>query len=151
MYQSPLNQKSRGVPQAVLITKSVDETIDTDTIMGSDAELQFVPGINSVHVIELTLMVISPAAADIKVGWSVPSGATVQWGASSEVFGPLLTAGTPELPTDGTNQLIMVYAVVRMGSTAGVVAFQWAQSTSNGGDTKVLKNSTLKAWKVLDN
>jgi hypothetical protein len=112
---------------------------------------------NDVWFVEVFLRIISSATADMKFGWTVPAGTTMDWGELSilDSFGPastppaILTAAQV-LAIGSTNVNHVAYLVgwVFVGGTAGTVQLQWAQNTQTVVDTKVLANSFLLARKL---
>jgi len=133
------------------IVKATDETIDTDTTLSDDAELLFTPTINKVYHFELRLYIQSATAADFKVGWSVPSGATVL-GLEADIWRNDILQNADDqtvafaVATDGNLEMMLLCGKILMSSTSGSAAVQWAQNVSNGGNTTVLAGSTLLVY-----
>ena len=103
---------------------------------------------NTNYIIFGVIYLTSNATADFKFAFSVPTGTTGDQGASG-----LSTTVTQATSTIGnvvpvavsnTNRLaVWVYASILVGSTAGTLNFQWAQNTSDVGNTVVLAGSSL--------
>jgi hypothetical protein len=98
---------------------------------------------------------------DFKAGWSAPTGATAQWGGSIGQpsagvagFGVPATSGTPTLlnaiggtqavATNAGTTGVYLIGIFFDGGTAGNIVLQWAQNTSDAGNLKLLKGSTLQ-------
>ncbi len=103
--------------------------------------------------------------ADVQVGWTVPTGGAMQWGAfggtGNTVAGYSVTASTSSplaiLSASGALASGMVAGSVGLaiagfytgdGSHAGTVTLTWAQNTSNAATLLIAKNSTLVLWRI---
>jgi len=132
------------------VVKSVDETIDTSTTFQDDDELFVALTANLNYAWQLWLFVTSGAVPDIKTAWTLPAGATGQhssanWGSSGGSATANMTASDP-LATGGGVQWVPFTGRVIMAGTAGNMQLQWAQNTSDAGDTTVLAGSVLVVW-----
>jgi hypothetical protein len=97
-------------------------------------------------------------SSDLKLGWSLPSGASMGYSlygnttSGSATDGPWYTASsTPALGTNGTGTNLggVAQGTVATGSTAGTMQLTWAKnSTSDSTLTTVLAASILLAWQV---
>lgn len=140
------------------VVKAADETRTATTTLADDAELVMPFRAYDVVEFEALLFVSSPPTADFKIGVTFPSGTTGQWGietgldsAATGIVGSMknfvvaaLTDSTT-LGGTGNRQLISVRGVVTLSATDGPIRLQWAQGTSDGGNTIVRANSILKA------
>jgi hypothetical protein len=89
--------------------------------------------------------------SDLKVGWSLPTGASVKWANLAGVGGAVTTGSVQAVATSsialasgaGEFFLVLIGAVL-VGGTAGTAQFQWAQNTATVEDTKLLTGSYLK-------
>lgn len=137
-----------------VVRKTADETIVSSTVLQDDDHLVLAIGANEVWHIRLILLYTSPAAADIKYSWTIPVGATITWGNMHPVenaYELYDTSGTTTAgvsTSGGTRDITFADIIVINGANAGNVQFQWAQNTSNVGNTKVLANSCLIGWKI---
>lgn len=103
-------------------------------------------------------------AADIKVAFTVPAGASMRWGGhgpsttvSSNVgtgqFLCTTTSGTA-IPYGGSGvgsgntSMIIISGSVVMGGTAGNLQLQYAQNTADVSDLVVRSSSRMSVWRV---
>ncbi len=103
--------------------------------------------------------------ADVQVGWSVPTGGAMQWGALGNAtstfagYGASSTANSPLTLLTAASASSQGAAAVSWGiaycgfytgdgSHAGNVNLQWAQNTSNAATLLIAKNSTLILWRI---
>jgi len=133
------------------VVKSVDETIQSNSTLFDDAELFFTPNINKIYTLFLFLFSNSGTTPDMKIRLTVPSGATAIrtnnfW--QGDINRAMLDwTTTISLSGSATLDLFITQVgIVRMGGTAGTVNLQWAQNTSNGGDTTMYGGSLLVAY-----
>lgn len=126
--------------------KMFDESVTNSTILQDDNEL-FVPvQAGTDYWVSALIIYEGPANADggdLRIGWSVPSGSTFDWisdslgsNASStvEVISRTLqnAASNPAPGTVGigTNIACVPKGVLRVGASAGMFRFRWAQNTA---------------------
>lgn len=149
----------RASPGLVVVRRSSDSAArnsgNTGTTLTDDDQLRFAIGANEVWWIQAFLLANAASTAiDFKYGWSVPVGATMTWGdftATVWVSGgvgvnPSALVGAGTALSRGTlagTSGVAAAGVVVNGATAGTVVLQWAQSTSDSGDLKVMANSLL--------
>ncbi len=103
--------------------------------------------------------------ADLQLGWSVPTGGAMQWGAmgnlgsSFAAYGATAAANSPIAVLTAASPLAQGAAAVTFGvavtgfytgdgSHAGNVNLQWAQNTSNAATLLIAKNSSLVLWRL---
>lgn len=148
----------------VRASKTGDETVTTSTTLQNDDELTVAVSASTVYEVALRLYVHGNATADIKVALTFPSGTVQGWGGLSIVAGSAgvstsadveahafttlvasptssLTFGVPD--TNGT--LIICWATVSIGATAGSITLQWAQNSSSS-TTTINAGSRLVAY-----
>lgn len=148
---------------ATVVYKSADESVTSSTTLQDDNHLSFSIGASEVWAVRFVLFVDGATAGDFKPALAGPTGATAQCGvlgvSSTEAsfdgahvhneadFG---LGGAPVLGTLGAGNSTLCYfeGVVFNSTTAGTVKLQWAQGTSSGTATKLLKGSYLTAWKI---
>ena len=132
------------------IDKSATETVNNSNTLQSDDELLFIAAANTDYLVELTLLLTTSAAQDMKWAWTLVGmtwdGQWLAGDAVSHLNG--VTSGTAtNSPTAGANAISQMFQgtfVIHGGSTGGTCNFQWAQITSGVFDTKVLKNSQMR-------
>jgi len=94
------------------------------------------------------------ATPDIKVTFTVPSGATIRWfgewfEGAYQSSGVVTASGTTVTLAITANSIGMFKfnGIVVNGSTAGDLQFQWAQNTSNSNAVTVQQRSYLMGSK----
>lgn len=97
-------------------------------------------------------------SSDLKIGWSLPSGATMGYGACGNTTGgaatdaPWYTASdTPAFGTAGSGVPVslVLSGTVANGSSAGTMQLEWAKnSTTDATVTTLLAGCVLLAWQV---
>lgn len=151
------------------IVKTADETVTGSTALQNDDELLF-PVSNSATEIwwfEALLRIIGAnVTMDMKVALTGPAGATASWGFLDHAntalpgFAPFGTTTAPfalfsiaSVQAIGTsaNNFLALHAAgwVFGGGTAGDLALQWAQNTSDAGNLTVKKGSFLRVTKLV--
>lgn len=146
---------TRGVGRDVVynIPKLDDEARVSNTTLANDKQMGFWMAANAKYRITGRIFFDTTAAADFKYAFTGPAGATLirfdrthaAAGATptdlvTDVVYPASTALTGT-GTDGGK--VKFEAIVHNGATAGLFAFQWAQNTSNAGNTTVRAGSAI--------
>ena len=143
----------------VPVVKKSSTTRTGTTVLADDPELSFPVVANGRYVFSFRVFFDTSAAGDFKCTLNGPAspvavrfmrqaiaagaaawsgvGVTTVWG------GALAVAGTGT-----TGGYIEGYGIFENGPNAGNVAFQWAQNTSDVGNTTVLRGSVLQFAKV---
>jgi hypothetical protein len=143
------------------VNKAADQTITSSIVMTNDAAL-FVPvAANSQYMVQCYLIYQAAAASLIKVGWTGPAGATMNWvtnGLSTAVTAATngviikanqVIADTPAMGAAGAGVSVVAPMVGWLTTTTGgTLQFQWAQSVSGGTGTVVKAGSRLWLRKV---
>lgn len=152
-----------GAPVEVITTvvKSADETISNSATAQNDDHLFGAVEAGAIYEVDLFLLYNSTTTADLKVGFTAPTGSTLVWhalgnqvgGSSSSSASIRIDAGalfdTRALGGTGAANLVAhLTGLLIVGATAGTFRFQWAQQTAEVSDTKVLANSFLKLRKL---
>lgn len=142
----------------LIARKTSDQTVTNSTVLVNDTALKVTLAANEVWLVSFKLWYSTPAAADMKVAFSSPSGnshflraagliqpatATLQdtyWtsanpGAES-AFGQQVVSG----------EFIVIEGITVNGANAGDLQLQWAQNTANASGTVMKTNSTV--WGV---
>jgi hypothetical protein len=144
-------------PLAVI--KGSDETVTSSTTLQNDNELFASLDANATYIFILYLAFEgnTQGSGDLKTGWTLPSGATMRFGAphinstGSTVLDTTYTESS--FPTSRTNTSTVLLGMtetgtVTVGNTAGTMQLQWAQNTSNGTGTIVHAGSMLALWRI---
>lgn len=123
------------------VVKTADETVNNSASLQDDDELKFDVGANQKWCGLIFLRHNTGTTPDIKVDFSVPSGASVYTAHTNENS---KSGGAVAILTGtGNNAYMMLSFLVVVSSTAGTVNMQWAQNTADASDTKVLAGSML--------
>ncbi|MFJ4682064.1 hypothetical protein [Streptomyces sp. NPDC088789] len=144
--------------------KATTESVAASTTLQDDNDLMVAVDINATYAVELILFYDADAtvAGDIKIGWTAPTGAAMNWashGAAATVTSST-AAGSFNIQTrlvneavsfgggDSVGTLALVYGVLTTSTTAGVLQLQWAQDTSNAVPTNVRAGSRLTLRRI---
>lgn len=154
-----------GVGQVQFARKSAATTLNTVVAMTNDPHL-FLPIVaNGVYLLEGLLSFTSSIAADIRIGWTLPAGAT---GMAWQCPGPTTALGTGGTTDTVKHSMLAIadqpsfggadpatviglhpYGIVRNGATAGSVTLQWAQAAASASDTVMRVDSYITLRRVL--
>lgn len=122
-----------------IIVKNGDQFYTSDISLNDDTDLQFPVEANEKYAVLLIAHVVSPTAADLVYDFSVPSGASKAIGRNENDT----NTGSQVYATSGAREILTISAVIEVGSTAGTVIFQHAQSGSNAGSTGLYEGSMM--------
>lgn len=145
-----------------IVRKTAQEIVTSSTTLQDDDELFIALAANETWAFELLLIVDGPSAADIKVAFTVPSGATLTWsgigvvfsGSSQQDLGTatmIETSGSSApwgLLGGGTKIPLRLYGTVVNAGNAGNLQLQWAQKVSSGSGVGIYENSWMKAHTI---
>lgn len=136
------------------VYKTADETISSDSTLSDDAALKFAASANTKYLGEIFFWMATVAAADFKFGLNCPASPTsVRWNSLRQVWGgTTLNVGALQTAcgsvtitaTSSGDGWIRMDFFVENGASAGTIALQWAQNTSDPGNTTVQKGSWLR-------
>jgi len=137
--------------------------INNSTVLVSDASLVTALPTTGRFNFDLTLFYDSANAADLKVTFTFPAGATARWGCiapsnavstliGTAFWGTVTASGTTVVfGGSGTGSTNTVMALARgtvvMGGTSGNLQLQYAQQTADPTDTVVRAQSRLHVWR----
>lgn len=133
--------------------KASTETITNSTSMHDDADLVFPVLAGERYVVDYYLRYSAEATPDIKFGFSVPTDA----GLSGVISSGMVSAGSSHIDQATVIALagaavhnvgVHITGSVTVSSTPGNIALQWAQNTSDAGNTSVLTGSALVARRI---
>lgn len=146
VYGSYLNWES--------INKTTDESTASDTTFSSDSQLQFTMLANSTYHVRGRVLFSTVAAADFKWQLTGPSSPTLVRIARRAIGGGDAAFSAVGVDTDfstsvavlggGEEGFVEFDAAIQNGANAGTFAFQWAQNTSDAGNTTVRAGSYLE-------
>lgn len=143
---------------SVRVVKPSDESVTSSTTLQNDDHLLVAMGVNEVWFADFVLRVIdnSSGAADFKLAFTVPTGATLSlYSTYIAVSGS--TVEFQEFTTSGLSTTVGMTNVIRPMRISGIVAnganegnlqLQWAQAVSNASSVQVKANSILIATKL---
>jgi len=145
-----------------VIVKPATESVTSSTTFQDDDDLVAPVEANAQYKIRLYLLYSSSDIGDIEVGWTGPTGATMDWGmtAASNNTGSVTTVPNMTLPgltitgvnelggSGGSNITGILEGTLTTSSTAGTLQFRWTQGTSDGTATQVRVGSTLEARRI---
>jgi hypothetical protein len=137
--------------------KSANQIISSQTTLVNDADMRFPVAANSIYEFHVYLRYASPTGGDWKSSFTVPAGATAifqRFGtdASGILVGTGENLDTNSVTSQGqgasTHQNAQFWGTIVTASTAGNLIFQWAQNTSNAGNTTLFANSYLTGRRI---
>lgn len=145
--------------EVISALKTSDTDRDTTTTFTDDPDFVLTPSINTNYIVTGMIAIKSGTTPDFKYEFGGPAS-----GASIELFmgGGIAGSNTSKnfLRTSSFNQsrsylvgntsfhIMWITGGIFVGSTAGDIAFRWAQNTSSGTNTKVGKGSWLRLEEV---
>lgn len=150
-----------ALPQMVYMTGDQTSTTAYTTSYVNATGMSFAAEITSRYLAELFLYYNAPAARDIIVAWTVPTGATAQWGAAGVESGAA-SGGVGQMNGQsvavtgvhafaGSDSIDMFAAPVAsflIGGTAGTVQLKFAQFSA-GGTTTLRAGSAMRITKLV--
>lgn len=149
----------------LFVRKTVTETVTASTTVQNDDQLVLAVAANTTYEFVCQVAYDGNSTADIKLGFTFPASATMDYYASGYGIGvgaqfslwSFVAGGAAGLGTVSPSQMqgfsdetatsltaIRLYGILQVGSTAGNLQLQWAQNTSNAVATRVLAGSYLK-------
>lgn len=138
----------KAVSFRLLARKTADTSRNTTTTLADDTHLTWAIAANEEWNVKLGLwMVAANATPDIKVAITTPAGAAFTLSTIAFQAGSLSrilwnTSGTSaQIDLTTTAEFYELTGIVANGGTAGNITMQWAQQTSDGGNTTVKKGS----------
>lgn len=137
--------------------KTVDTTINNSSTLVADPELTVLAPAGAVYEVHAILHYEATTTADLKVGISAPSDATLKWGPNALVSSATATSGQIQTVTRGiapgasisiggagagSAMTCMAVGVLSL-LTGGTVAVMWSQNTAEASDAIVRSLSSL--------
>jgi hypothetical protein len=161
IYAADINDRA-----PVSAIKTADESVVSSTTLQNDDALFCALRANTNYRVDLALLATQAAAGtgvDIKCAWTMPSGCTLDlavvgphtaWVAGAGAALEVEWAGWQNQTSSPTGTVsfgtiqttVFSYharGVIRVGSTAGTLQFQWAQQNSSASDLTVKAGSSL--------
>lgn len=140
-----------------LVSKTVTETITSDSVVNDDSTLVVSVAANTTYRIRIHIFIETTAAADFTFNMNGPASPTkMSCGVtaiteSASVASDALSDYVAQINmawASGTVGHAQVNCTFHNGANAGTFTFAWAQTTSTAVDTSVLKGSYLE-WDAL--
>jgi len=148
------NMTTYFVQQAIVI-KAADESVTSSTTLQDDNEITFSVAANTDYWLEALIIFSADPAGDLKIQWSGPASATLDWitdgggsaaAATVDVVSRTMQ-GISSTPGHGgvTNNSTILCALhkglLRVAGTAGTFKLTWAQLASSVNATFVRADS----------
>lgn len=129
-----------------VIMKTATETLNTSATFQDDDELTFPVAINTRYTLDGVLLVGTNTTPNFKFQFTVPTGTTIDGAYMDQSTGQwvLLAEATSNAITGINDYQILFSASIQTSGTAGSVTLQWAQNTSDAGNTQVEAGSWLR-------
>ncbi|MFI9558881.1 hypothetical protein [Nonomuraea endophytica] len=153
---------NRYFQQRAHVIKAADESITSSTTLQNDDHLFLTVSANTDYWVEAMIRYDGPTGGDLKIGWSVPTGATLEWtsnglataatSTADDLWRRRRTATTDEIVGAvgaGTDLLAMPEGLLRVGANAGTLRLRWAQGTSSATATRVFLRSLLMISRMV--
>ena len=142
----------------ILASKNADETITASTTLQNDDDLRFTPAASTTYAFRIRAQYDTDAAADFKFGIDGPTSPT-RFRASYRVTKPdgaivdgnltaYETSGISITSGSGNGGFVEINGILTNGSNTQALRFQWAQNTSDPGNTTVRAGSELEYREV---
>lgn len=143
-----------------VVVKAADEAVTSSTTLQDDNHLILALEANATYTVEGVLFYDGQFnAGNLKLTWSLPSGATFLWGVSAPATGgaaafasQAVTTGNLSVGTYGTGgskTTCRISATVVTSGTAGSMTLRWAQDASHATATTIYAKSWLRAWRLV--
>lgn len=146
----------------VIARRTTDLTRTSTTTMANDPDLTIGVAANAAYALTGYIIysqnLAASATTGIKIGWSGPASATLQW-TSGGTDGPTSLTGqdvtsqnisaTRSLPSNlGTPMAAIPFGYLATVGTSGSLTFQWAQVASNATGTVVRAGSWIRLRRI---
>ena len=136
------------------IIKTQDQTKNSDTTYATDTDLQFRVDANRIYTIRLKIWFDTDATPDFKFQFTGPGSPTLliakghYWipgaSADSDFFHTAFSTSVAVTGASSADGFIEADVLLQNGANMGVFALQWAQNTSDAGDTIVRGGSYIE-------
>lgn len=142
------------------IVKQADETKNSDTTLADDSELVIALEANTKYLIDILIGFYFDATPDIKLQLAF-SGTLTSWLANKIICendgsasftnsfnDATLTTTHIITSASNTNGILKINGIIEVGASSGNLSMQFAQNTSDVGNTTVKKGSFIKINKI---
>lgn len=148
--------------QANAIIKPSDESVTSSTTLQPDNDFSMAVSASTDYYLEALLIYSADPAADLKVDWDGPAGATLDWvsdgfgSAPADTVDPVsrtaqTVSSTPSqggVTSNATNLCALHKGILRVAGTAGTFVLTWAQLVSTANPTFVRANSLMLLTRI---
>lgn len=140
--------------------KTANESVWNSPTLRDDPHLHVPLTANAVYTFQAFIAYRAHTDADLRIAWSVPSGATLRWtpggaGIVTEgIVGPMKASANGTAPVNlggagtGTPMAAVATGIVRTGA-AGRLQLRWAQDCAHASTLTVERDSYLKLTRVI--
>lgn len=141
--------------------KTVDEAVTSSTTLQNDDELFLAVAASCVYELQAFLIYDGAGANGLKVGWTGPSGATLDWWLDGNSGGNSSSTGTTywgytqigsanNIGAAGAGSKLVCRPAGRLitSTTPGTLQLQWAQGSSSATATHIFANSYLRLKRI---
>lgn len=144
---------SWATPNWTIVTKTNDQSRASTTTLADDAALTFAVAASTKYRFRITVFYLTNTTADFKWQLTGPSTPTaVHYVGYDTPDGDALNArgrtafssSISETSTGATGGSIIVTGILQNSTNAGTIVFQWAQNTSDPGNTTVQAGSFIE-------
>jgi hypothetical protein len=155
-----LQVSGRPVAATLYARKTVDEHVTNWAQLQQDNQLFLNLAPNAIYTFTAFLNWSSDLAADLKIGWRIPAGATIVWTPDSLGTTATGTTGSPKKSVAGPEAVSLggvgtgvklaatATGIVRTGTTAGDMHLLWAQNATHPSTSTLYADSYLQLTRV---
>lgn len=149
--------------EELYVRKTADESVTNSTALQDDNHLSLSVNASTTYEVTAALIYDGDTAGDIKVGWTAPASATLDWTLDAMSPATTGTAGQVNLShatvsetlsggargTGAANRAVALpHGLLQVAGTSGTLQLRWAQNTSSATATTVWTHSYLRAKRV---
>jgi hypothetical protein len=153
-FQTRISALEGGLPTVAY--KDTNETVNNTAVIQNDDELVLAVAASTKYFFELYVPYNSGATPDLKVGWTLPSGATNIWQIDYFDTSAVAQKGqSSSVPTTGfaiggfgADLYVRFLGSISISSTAGNMQVVWAQNTANASNSTVYAGAFLSITPV---
>ncbi len=133
----------------IVIRKTAEtQVVSNSTTLVNDDALLLAVAANEVWQIFVILRWITTAAAGMKQTFTIPTNGALTLQGLLAAYNEESGTTTKDISGTGVNRANITRYLYVGGATAGNIQYQWAQTTAEVSNTKVLTNSFLLAYKL---
>lgn len=135
--------------------KTSDETVNNTSTLQSDDFLFLDVAASTKYEFELFIVYNSGTTPDLKIGWTLPTGATNLYGYQFYDGTVWSAGGSTSVPTAGValagfgaDLMARFQGSISISTTAGTMQVVWAQNTANASNTTIRAGAYLRLNKI---